>query len=287
VTTAVWHSAVRRAEAFLGEPVDVQPVSDLLEAVRALAQAESYMQEYEGMVPALHALGWLTPHDAREYDRLRSNMAKAQGPVLAAVRRVLGRTAPEALSEIPSKVRRAPPLVELIERPLRAPTTGLGAAPIAAGWVVALIILAVLARLGAIAAIAYAVGLTAEALRDVLIVHEQTKAFTVAARSRIEAYERCMAGGGTPEVCSAQAVELVPDPPDIRALPGIGGWVPWVFGTAVVGLLGTGMVLWWRRGGRAGRSLGVRGLPPAGSMRRLSQESFETYDHNKDPGLKV
>lgn len=283
---SVIEEARRRAAAWIVDVArDAPVIRDVTHLCEMLAELEAGYERARLNLQGLHRRGVALPADYGEFENMRSAVYAAQQQTVALLR-IVFRGFPDALSQIPSPKK--PPALALPP----APTAGdapaalgnpaaVGAAAIPA-WMVGTIIIGIIASLIAaifaagliIAMTAIAGSIAAETIRDVWLGRAQLEAHNQAREARLRAFEACIAAGGSREVCRAEAMGLVSDPPLVN--PGAAGsWVPWVIGGfGLIVVAGGGLLLLGGVVGRRGshRDVQLEGL--RGSARRLSRDEF-------------
>lgn len=244
----VWDRGLSMAQRFLHEHVTPEPILNLQAATEQTAATERTLRQSLVILARLEASGVATPDDYTAYNQLQANLLRSQTTILVATKRVF-RNRPDVLSRLPSKVRKAPqigPPATLSGFEAVVATIPAGAAVAAAGgtatlapWAVAGLILAVLASLVILAYLAATtIGVTAETIRDSVIVKTQAESYKLMLEARARVFDACMAEGSDSETCGARAESVVPTPRDAAApLPAPpGAWVPWaVLGLAIAG----------------------------------------------------
>lgn len=259
-------------------------LSNLKGVLEQTAEAEAELRDLAGRIRALETVGYATSADFNGYNTVLRNIQVVQRKLLAAVRRVFG-DRPDVLSRLPIRVTEAPPLTPLMARLSEAgwdawypktpvlPTSasgqdssavgvsGLGnlgtpaaaAAPAAGAaalspWMICAIILAAIVAMGVVAALAVStLGVSVESISAILLVREQIKGLRATIDARMEVYNSCVAGGGTPADCSRLAISTIPTPREAAAeYPQFGGWIKWV-GITIIGAGVLGLGYWLLR----------------------------------------
>jgi hypothetical protein len=305
--------AKAQAESLLQRAIlALPPVASLKEALETSAAAEEELRVAALKLMQLDSIGYADPKDFQAYATIRTNLTTVQQRLLSAVRQVFS-SRREVLDQLPTEVP-GPPLIlpgywryspdfaalpggNTGTRGLHGIRGGVGVAPVAAAaglapWMIAAIILVVVAALALTAYLGFQVwGLTVEAIRDVIVTREQTKQYLQMVDARMRVYEDCRAQGGTDEQCARQAQEAVPTPKDSLAeLPRMGAWIPWAVGGLVVLVIGAGVYYYFRqRDRRSAPALpastsGYKRRSP--SYRRIPASRFH-LEPIDDAGLEV
>lgn len=263
----------------------------LQDLLNALGRGESEASEAFAKLMELRRLGLDRATDYIEYQHLRGELLRAQSQVYGVVItlvRAATIAAPAVRQAAAAQIPKPRPLPDLrfdAEASARARSgqprgvAGLGTDPITitTGAGIAIAIGIVLAALALGYMLSQVVISVSQELAGVLIAQARAVQFAMLCRARLEAYNACLANGGTAEACADVAAQVVTTPRDSGTetpTPGSTDIAPWVLlgsaGTVLVFAVGWGAWTWWKLQRSAARALGaVGGRVPLRSVAAL------------------